>query len=76
MTIGKGKVISTSTKQKRNTRSSTEVKLVGVNDMIRTIMWTKQFIESQVFRVNKNNFHQDNQSAIKLGNNGKDSNGN
>ena len=60
-----------STKQKINTRSSTEAKLVGVNDTMALILWTRLFIEAQGYTVNDNVVYQDNQSAILLENNGK-----
>ncbi len=40
LTMGRGFPISASTKQKLNTKSSTERELVGVNDMIPIIIWT------------------------------------
>ena len=40
MTLGKGSIQSASTKQKVNTRSSTEAELVSVDDIISKIMWT------------------------------------
>ena len=36
-----------SKKQKLNTKSSTESKLVGVNDAATMILWTKLFLEAQ-----------------------------
>jgi hypothetical protein len=40
MTIGRGFPFSVPTKQKLNTKSSTESELVGVDDMIPIILWT------------------------------------
>jgi hypothetical protein len=40
MSMGKGSVYSSSIRQKINTRSATEAELVGVNDMMGTILWT------------------------------------
>ncbi len=40
LTLGRGFPISVPTKQKLNTRSSTESELVGVNDMMPIICWT------------------------------------
>ena len=42
--------------------------------MISKIIWLKIFIEAQGFKKNKNSVYQDNQSAMKLENNGKESN--
>ena len=71
MTLGKGSPFSMSTKQKINTRSSTEAELVGVNDAMALIIWTRLFIEAQGYVIKDNVVYQDNQSAILLENNGK-----
>ena len=42
LTSGHGSVLSISAKQKINTKSSTEAELVGVNDAMTFVMWTKQ----------------------------------
>jgi hypothetical protein len=39
--LGKGMIISDSTKQKVNSRSSTEAELIGVDDRISKILWAK-----------------------------------
>ena len=44
MTFGSGAVISDSKKQKLNTRSSTEAELVGVDDMLTKMLWTRLFL--------------------------------
>eukprot|EP00957_Ditylum_brightwellii_P028920 2184825-Ditylum_brightwellii.AAC.1 len=64
--MGKGGVICKSTKQKVNSCSSTEAELVAVDEKIAKIMWTKQFIEHQGFKVMINIIYQDNESTIKL----------
>ena len=46
MTLGKGVIQSVSTKQKINTRSSTESELVSTDDIISKVMWTKLFLGS------------------------------
>jgi hypothetical protein len=74
MTLGKGTVTSISTKQKVNTRSSTESELVGIDDVIAKMLWTKLMIEAQGFKV-KNIAHRDNTSSMKLEENGKASSG-
>eukprot|EP00957_Ditylum_brightwellii_P178040 13561452-Ditylum_brightwellii.AAC.1 len=45
-TLGKGSISSDSTKQKVNSRSSTEAELVGLDDKIAKVMRTKKFIQS------------------------------
>jgi hypothetical protein len=66
LTMGRGFPISVSTKQKLNTRSSTESELVGVDDMMSIILWTCYFLLSQGYGVVKNLLLQDNQSSILL----------
>ena len=60
-----------STKQKLNIRSSTEAKLVAVNDAMSKILWTRLFIQAQGYTVSDNIVYQDNQSAMLLEKNGK-----
>ena len=74
-TLGKGSLISSSTKQKVNSRSSTEVELNAVDDKISKVISIKRFIEHQGFKIKLNVIHQDNTSAIKLIENGKVSSG-
>ena len=75
MSLGKGAVYSMSTKQKVNTRSSTEAELVGVNDAIGMALWMRMFMEGQGYEIKDNIVYQDNQSAILLEKNGKKSSG-
>ena len=75
MTLGTGAIISDSTKQKVNARSSTESKMIAADDMISKILWTKRFIEAQGHQVTANIVYQDNSSAMKLKINGKASSG-
>jgi Reverse transcriptase (RNA-dependent DNA polymerase) len=71
VTLGRGFPYVTSTKQKLNTRSSTESELVAVDDCMPAICWTRYFLESQGYGVFENILYQDNQSAILLEKNGK-----
>jgi hypothetical protein len=64
MTLGKGAMQSIARKQKLNVQSSTEGKLVAVNDAATMILWTKLFLEAQGYNVEKNTVYQDNKSAI------------
>jgi hypothetical protein len=73
MSLGKGSITGVSKKQKVNTRSSTESELVGADDMLPHIMWTRYFIEAQGFNVDESILYQDNLSAMLLENNGKQS---
>jgi hypothetical protein len=73
LTMGRGFPIITSTKQKLNTRSSTESELVGVDDMMPSILWTRQFLKEQGYNVKDNVIFQDNKSTMLLERNGKSS---
>jgi hypothetical protein len=74
-TLGKGVIYGTSTKQKINTKSSTEAELVGVNDLMPQILWTRYFLEAQGYEISESIIHQDNKSTILLAENGKASSG-
>ena len=76
MTFGRGAVQSISRKQKLNTRSSTEAELVGVDDIVVMILWTKLFLEAMGYEIDQNIVYQDNKSTILLEQNGKRSSGN
>jgi hypothetical protein len=71
LTLGRGFPIVSSTKQKLNTRSSTESKLVGVDDMMLSILWTRYFLKAQGYHVSDNIIFQDNKSSMLLERNGK-----
>ena len=71
LTMGCGAAVSLSRKQKLNTRSSTEAEVVGVDDVLTLMLWTKLFMEAQGYHIEKNILYQDNQSAMLLEKNGK-----
>ena len=73
LSMGKGAVYGTSTKQKLVTRSSTEAELVGANDVMPQILWTRYFLEAQGYHVEENILYQDNKSAMLLESNGRGS---
>ena len=58
--------ISSSTKQKFNTRSSTESDIVGVDDFMPYIIWTRNFLNAQDYDDIENIIFQDNKRAILL----------
>ena len=64
-----------SKKQKLNTKISTESELVGVDDYMPMIIWVKYFLDAQGYTMSNNLLHQNNQSLIKLEQNGKVSRG-
>ena len=73
LSLGKGMPISSSIKQKLNTRSSTETELVAADDFMPMILWTNLFLDAQGYGSRDTILYQDNQSAILLEKNGKKS---
>jgi hypothetical protein len=73
MSLGKGATYATSTRQKLNTKSSTEAELVGVSDVMTQILWTRYFLDAQGYGAKELIVYQDNKSAILLENNGRTS---
>jgi len=66
LTLGGGAVYGSSTKQKFNTRSSTEAKLVGVTDALPQVLWTRQFLNGHGYGDTDSVIYQDNQNAMLL----------
>jgi len=76
MSLGKGIAYSTSCKQKLNIKRWTEAELVAIDDAMRQILWTCNFLIGQGIRVTMaTNIYQDNKSTILLAENGKGSSG-
>jgi hypothetical protein len=71
ISFGAGGIICKSTKQKLNTKSSTEAEFVGASDYLPNTLWVKMFLEAQGYVVQSSIFEQDNESAIKLESNGR-----
>ena len=71
LSLGRGFPIVSSTKQKLNARSSTEAEIIGADDFMPAICWTRYFLQAQGYHVNDNVLFQDNKSAILLEKNGK-----
>ncbi len=71
MTMGRGSAYSTSTRQKLNKKISSEAELVGVDDVMPMIIWTRYFLEAQGYEVRDSTIHQDNQSTMLLEKDGK-----
>ena len=71
--FGQGIIIPKSTKQKLNTRSLTEDEIVGASDYLPDAIWLLRFLKYQGYKIDKSRFFQDNESAIKIQQNGKKS---
>ena len=83
LTLGTGAAISMSTKQKINTKSSTEAELVGVDDTLPHNIWCRNFLKAQGYHAGQsedkepkfightNILYQDNTSSIRLEVNGR-----
>ena len=69
--LGSGAIMCKSTKQKLNTKSSTEAKVVGSSDYLPNTIWARMFLAKQGCELTENIFYQDNQSAIRLEKNGR-----
>ena len=57
LTMGQGGVYNSSTKQKINTKSSTESELVGVDDILTQVQWTNNFIKAQGYTTKDTIIH-------------------
>ena len=71
ISFGRGGLICKSKKQNINTKSSTEAELIGASDYLPNTLYVKLFMEAQGYPITKAIFHQDNESAIKMEQNGK-----
>jgi hypothetical protein len=72
LSLGRGFPIVSSTKQKLNTqRSSTKTEVMGADDFMPAICWTRYFMEAQGYKIQDNLLFQDNKSAILLEKNSK-----
>ncbi len=75
LTMGRGFPIDSSTKQKLNTRSSTESELVSVDNMMPIFVWSYYFLMARGYGVTQNLLLQDNKSSMLLEKNSNASSG-
>ena len=73
MSFGIGVIHTQSSRQKLNTKSSTEAKLVGVSKYLPYHIWLVNFLEYQGYNIKNKVLYQDNQSAIRMEKNGRNS---
>ena len=66
MSVGTGIIHHKTSKQRINTKSSTETEVVGASDYLSYTIWTKKFLEDQGYKLKRTEYYQDNQSAIKM----------
>ena len=72
ITMGTGIIHGKSSKQKINTKSSTETELVAMSEYVPYSIWMKNFLKHQGYEV-KSKVLQDNQSAMLIEKNGRNS---
>ena len=73
MSFGIGVVHGRAGKQRMNTKSSTETEVVAASEYLPFNIWLRHFMEAQGYPLTSNIFHQDNQSAMKMEKNGRNS---
>ena len=73
LTLGRGVLTASSSKQKIVTKSSTEAEMVGLSDSIGDGVSAAQFMQSLGYNMKPTVFYQDNMSTIKLAENGASS---
>ena len=66
MTLESGAIMGFSRKQKANGKSSTEVELIGVDDVLPQILWTRYFMKVNIIKLRDNILFQDNKNAMLL----------
>ena len=69
--MGRGFPVVSSTKQKLNTRSSTETEVAGADDFVPAMCWTRHFVLAQGHDVIDNILFQDDRGAMLLEKNRK-----
>jgi len=73
MSLVKGAMYSMSTKQKLNTKRSTEAELLAIDNTMAQVLWTRHFLVVQGEYVPTMKIYQDNKSTNMLAENGKQS---
>jgi hypothetical protein len=71
LSFGLGMALTFCRKQKLNVKSSTEAELVGVDDGLPLVLWTRHFLQEQGYNMKPSLIYQDNKSAMLLERNGK-----
>ena len=71
--MGRGILHGGARKQKLNAKSSTEAEVIGFSDYVTYALWHRHFLEAQGYKIKQSVVYQDNQSAIKMEKNGRNS---
>jgi len=66
VSLGAGAIFAKSSKQRLNTKSSTEAELVGVSDGMGHVVWIRNFMIEQGYNVEEATIFQDNTSTLHL----------
>ena len=69
--VRRGSIISISKKKKINTKSLTEAELIGADNAMPQMLWTRYLLEAKGYGIDKDILYQDNMSAMLLEKNGK-----
>jgi hypothetical protein len=69
--VGVGPIYCRSVTQKLNTTSSTECELVGFADEVPKVLWVRNFMIEQGYKIGPSTVYQDNQSTMALVKNGR-----
>ena len=75
MSFEVGVLMTKSTKQKLNMKSSTEAEIVGGSDYIPNVIWATLFLKHQGIIIEESEFNQNNVSTTRLITNGTRSSG-
>ena len=71
--MGHGTVTTKSIKQKLNAKNSTETEVIGLSDILPYNIWFCNFMKHQGYIIKENILYQENQSAIRMKKNGRNS---
>ena len=66
ISLAGGPVFTKSSKQKLNSKSSTEAELIALSDSSSQVIWTRDFLIAQGYSIAAATIYQDNQSTIAL----------